>query len=175
MPEKELLFWLLKSHCPGRKVLDFLCELTLEWISSSFAILDREKVESYVRSEMTSLLYKVGTGLIEVGDGLGYFFSVRLGRLVRNLLRKKAIEPLDLVYFSDIEGRVDGKNRGEDFVERFLALNEDETHPGKTEEGKGKNGSCKQKTLLRAFRIEATKEFYPGCFRTGSYDQKPLF
>ena len=163
MLERELLFWLLTSHRPGRKVLDFLCELVLEWISSSFVILDREKTESYVRSEMVSLLYGVGTGKIELEKGFRNFFRVRVGRLARNLLALGAIEQVDVLYFSQIEEKANRGNGTEDFLERWLFLRADEEQVQLGAKGNGKNGFCQAETLLKALRIERTKEFYPGC------------
>ncbi len=163
MCERELLSWLLTSRRPGRKVLDFLCELVLEMISSSFVILDKEKTENYTRSEMISLMYKIGTGEVKVEDGFGSFFRIRLSRLVKNLLAQEALEQTDQLYFSQIEGRANGENGAEDFLERWLFLKADEEQAPPGAKGNGKNGFCQAETLLKALRIERTKEFYPGC------------
>jgi hypothetical protein len=146
-----LLYLLLRSALPARKLLEEPTEFVYLSLMESFETHNPEALKKLIKNDLVALLYQIATNEITTypEEKFATYLRNRILRIFKNALQQDLIS--NPIYFSEI-------NAKEDLQERFLF------HTKEAENGRnGKKRSFTQgKTLKREQELAKIQEFHPG-------------
>jgi len=145
-----LLYLLLRSALPARKLLEELTEFVYLLLVENFESCNPEELRKLIRNDLISLLHGIAIGIIQTHPEKKFenYLYNRLVRILKNALQQRLIETP--VYLGTL-------NAKEDMQERFLFHQ-------KSKNGKnGKKRSFNQKkTIKREQELMQIMHFHPG-------------